>query len=169
MVTDGTARKDRTRPDRSRALPEVALRAFVGFEDAIYVLVAAVLVVLAALLLYRTVADALTSDQPFSVTITTAVNGVLFVVIVLEIYRTVLAHLEGGGFQLRPFLVIGIISAVRHILLIGAQSLSSETSKTFAHAQIELGVNAAVALGLVIALVLLHRSGVSTDPLDDAP
>lgn len=169
MLTDGTARQDPTRPDRSRALPEVALRAFVGVEDAIYVLVAAVLVILAALLLYRTVADALTSDQPFSVTITTAVNGVLFVVIVLEIYRTVLAHLEGGGFQLRPFLVIGIISAVRHILLIGAQSISRETSKTFAHAQIELGVDAAVALGLVIALVLLHRSRVSTDPLDDAP
>src|ERR1700674_1214969 len=153
---------------RSGTLPKVILRVFVTIEDAIYVLVAAGLVALAALLLYRTVADALTSDQPFSVTITTAVNGVLFVVIVLEIYRTVLAHLEGGGFQLRPFLVIGIISAVRHILLIGAQSLSSETTKTFAHAQIELGVNAAVALGLVIALVLLYRTGVSTDT-DDAP
>jgi uncharacterized membrane protein (DUF373 family) len=145
------------------------LRAFVTVEDAIYVLVAAVLVALAAVLLYRTVADALTSDQPFSTTITTAVNGVLFVVIVLEIYRTVIAHLEGGGFQLRPFLVIGIISAVRHILLIGAQSLSTEKGSGFGHAQIELGVNAAVALGLVIALVLLHGSSVSTDSADGTP
>ena len=166
MATEPTSGQDRERELRPRALPEVVLRVFVGVEDAIYVLVAAVLVALAAVLLYRTVADALTTDQPFSTTITTAVNGVLFVVIVLEIYRTVVAHLEGGGFQLRPFLVIGIISAVRHILLIGAQSLSSETGKTFAHAQIELGVNAAVALGLVIALVLLHRSGVATDSGD---
>jgi uncharacterized membrane protein (DUF373 family) len=166
MATEPTSDNDREGEPRPRALPEVVLRVFVGVEDAIYVVVAAVLVALAAVLLYRTVADALTSDQPFSSTITTAVNGVLFVVIVLEIYRTVVAHLEGGGFQLRPFLVIGIISAVRHILLIGAQSLSSETAKTFAHAQIELGVNAAVALGLVIALVLLHRSGVATDSGD---
>lgn len=146
-----------------RALPGAVLRIFVGVEDAIYVAVAIVLVALAAVLLYRTVADALTSDQPFSTTITSAVNGVLFVVIVLEIYRTVLAHLEGGGFQLRPFLIIGIISAVRHILLIGAQSLSTENGTTFDHAQIELGVNAAVALALVVALVLLHRNPQTED------
>jgi len=163
MMTERTSGQDQSVDRRSPALPTVMLRVFVGVEDAIYVLVAAVLIALAAVLLYRTVADALTSEQPFSTTVTAAVNGVLFVVIVLEIYRTVVAHLEGGGFQLRPFLVIGIISAVRHILLIGAQSLSSETGKTFAHAQIELGVNAAVALGLVIALVLLHHSGVATD------
>jgi len=169
MATHQTPGQDQAPNQRSRLLPEVVLRVFVGVEDAIYVLVAAVLIALAAVLLYRTVADALTGDQPFATTVTAAVNGVLFVVIVLEIYRTVVAHLEGGGFQLRPFLVIGIVSAVRHILLIGAQSISSETGKTFAHAQIELGVNAAVALGLVIALVLLHRSGVATDPTDEGP
>jgi uncharacterized membrane protein (DUF373 family) len=169
MVTEGTSARDGTGTRRARVLPELVRRAFVLVEDAIYVLVAGVLMALAAVLLYRTVADALTSDQSFSATITTAVNGVLFVVIVLEIYRTVVAHLEGGGFQLRPFLVIGVISAVRHILLIGAQSLSSAQGKVFAHAQIELGVNAAVALGLVVALVLLHRSGVSTDRADDRP
>ena len=158
--------QDSSRP-HSRALPAVVLRVFVEVEDVIYVAVAAVLIALAAVLLYRTVADALTSDQPFSATITGAVNGVLFVVIVLEIYRTVVAHLEGGGFQLRPFLVIGVISAVRHILLIGAQSLSTDTSKAFDHAQIELGVNAAIALGLVIALVLLHRTGAPTDGTND--
>jgi uncharacterized membrane protein (DUF373 family) len=163
MITEGESGPPQTGTHPSRALPKVALRLFVAVEDGIYVAVAAVLVALAAVLLYRTVADALTSNQPFAGTITTAVNGVLFVVIVLEIYRTVVAHLEGGGFQLVPFLVIGIISAVRHILLIGAQSISAEKGTAFAHAQIELGVNAAVALGLVIALVLLSRSGVSTD------
>jgi uncharacterized membrane protein (DUF373 family) len=90
------------------------------------------------------------------------VNGVLFVVIVLEIFRTIVAHLEGGGFQLRPFLIIGVISAVRHVLLVGAQTLNNQTTE-FNHAQIELGVNAGVALVLVIALVLLQRSGATSD------
>jgi len=70
----------------------------------------------------------------------------------------VIAHLEGGGFQLKPFLAIGIISAVRHILLVGAKSLSGAHDTLFNHTQIELGVNASVALALVIALVLVRRS-----------
>lgn len=161
-------RQVRSATNRASVLPASVLRVFTIAEDAIYVAVAAVLVAVAGVQLYRTVADAVTSDQPFTATITSAVNGVLFVVIVLEIYRTVVSHLEGGGFQLRPFLVIGIISAVRHILLIGAQSVSSEQGSTFDHAQIELGVNAAVALALVVALVLLYRGGVPTDNVDEA-
>jgi hypothetical protein len=31
------------------------------------------------------------------------------------------ARLEGGGFQVQPFLVIGIISAARDILTVGAE------------------------------------------------
>jgi uncharacterized membrane protein (UPF0182 family) len=61
-------------------------------------------------------------------------------------------------FNCAPFLIIGIISAVRHILLVGARSLSSVGDKTFNHTQIELAVNGGVALVLVIALVLLMRS-----------
>jgi Phosphate-starvation-inducible E family len=55
------------------------------------------------------------------VTITKAVNDVLFIVVVLELLRTIVSRLEGGGFQLQPFLVIGIISATRDILTVGAE------------------------------------------------
>jgi uncharacterized membrane protein (DUF373 family) len=144
-------------------LPGWLLGALTSVEDALYFAVALVLVGIAVVLLYRTVSDAITSGHAFTETITTAVNGVLFVVIVLEIFRTVLAHLEGGGFQLRPFLVIGVISAVRHVLLVGAQSVANERSDAFNRSQIELGVNAAVALALVVALILVHRAGAMTD------
>jgi uncharacterized membrane protein (DUF373 family) len=134
-------------------------------EDVVYLVVAIVLVSIAVAGLYNTIREMLNSNASFLPTVTAGVNGVLFVVIVLEIFRTVVAHLEGGGFQLRPFLIIGIISAVRHILLVGAQSVSTE-SHQFNRAQIELGVNAGVALVLVIALVLLARTGPS-DIADD--
>ena len=49
-------------------------------------------------------------------TITRAVNSTLFIVVVLELVRTIVARLEGGGFQLQPSLVIGIISATGDIL-----------------------------------------------------
>jgi uncharacterized membrane protein (DUF373 family) len=54
--------------------------------------------------------------EPLAVTVTRAVNSALFIVVVLELIRTIVARLEGGGFQIQPFLVIGIISATRDIL-----------------------------------------------------
>ncbi len=143
------------------------MRALILTEDAVYLGVALVLVGVAVASLYNTVHDLVSSNNHFAQTVTAGVNGVLFVVIVLEIFRTVLAHLEGGGFQLRPFLIIGIISAVRHILLVGAVAVSNDTTSQFNRAQIELGVNAGVALVLVIALVLLHRGGAVTDRDED--
>jgi uncharacterized membrane protein (DUF373 family) len=150
----------RSRPE----IPSWILSSLGVGEDLIYLGVALVLIGIALALLFRTVSDALTSGDAFVVAVTTAINGVLFVVIVLELFRTVLAHLQGGGFQLQPFLVIGIISSVRHILLIGAQSLAGGT-RAFEHAEIELAVNAGVALVLVIALVLIRWSPGATDEL----
>ena len=46
--------------------------------------------------------------EPFAVTIIRAVNSALFIVVVLELIRTIVARPEGGSFQLQPFLVIGI-------------------------------------------------------------
>jgi uncharacterized membrane protein (DUF373 family) len=159
--------RSRTDPDDGpRETPRWLLTALTFTEDIVYLGVALVLIGVAVAALYNTIHDLVSSQSNFAQTVTAGVNGVLFVVIVLEIFRTVLAHLEGGGFQLRPFLIIGIISAVRHILLVGALAVSNENNQ-FNHAQIELGVNAGVALVLVIALVLLHR-GDATPDTDDA-
>jgi uncharacterized membrane protein (DUF373 family) len=149
---------------RGKEAPGWILLVLNTLEDVVYLVVALSLIGIAAAALYNTIHEMLNSSLPFAEVVTTAVSGVLFVVIVLEIFRTVVAHLEGGGFQLMPFLIIGVISAVRHILLVGALSFSSSTSNdAFTHAQIELGVNAGVALVLVIALVLVHRSGMTSD------
>jgi uncharacterized membrane protein (DUF373 family) len=91
------------------------------------------------------------------VTITRAVNGVLFIVVVLELVRTIVARLEGGGFQLQPFLVIGIISATRDILTVGADLSLVGEQVPLARTMTELGVNAGVVLALSVALVLVRR------------
>ena len=93
---------------------------------------------------------------------TSGIDDVLFVVIVLELLRTVVAHLETEDFQLRSFLIIGIISAVRHILGVGAR-LTLEagiTDTQFNRAQIDLGVSAAVVLALAVSFILISRAGV---------
>jgi uncharacterized membrane protein (DUF373 family) len=127
-------------------------------EDLIHYLIAGLLLAIAGYVVYRTAADLLRSGPPFSERVTAAVNDVLFVIIVLELLRTVVAHFETDELQLQPFLIIGIISAVRHILTIGARlTLVGESSgAAFEHSQVELGVEAGVVLALTVALLMLR-------------
>ena len=134
-------------------------------EDLIHYLIAGLLLAIAGYVVYRTATDLLRSASPFSERVTAAVNDVLFVIIVLELLRTVVAHFETDELQLQPFLIIGIISAVRHILTIGARlTLVGESSgSAFEHSQVELGVEAGVVLALTVALLLLRaRAGEKT-------
>lgn len=84
------------------------------------------------------------------------INDILFVIIILEIMRTVIVRFTDGIFQLDNFLIIGVIAAVRHILTVGA-SLTMEQQKTteyFNRALTEMGVNTGIVLALVFALFL---------------
>ena len=127
-------------------------------EDLVHYLVIAALLVLAGMALYKTGADLFHPHVSVAERVINGLNGVLFVVIVLELMSTVVAHFEHAGFQLEPFLIIGIISGVRHILTVGARLSLAEklTGTDFRQSQIELGVEAAVVLGLGLALFLVR-------------
>jgi len=85
-----------------------------------------------------------------------AINDILFVVIILEIMRTVIVRFTDGIFQLDNFLIIGVIAAVRHILTVGASLTMQEQKSTeyFNRALTEMGVNTGIVLALVFALFL---------------
>jgi len=88
------------------------------------------------------------------------INDILFVVIILEIMRTVIVRFTDGIFQLDNFLIIGVIAAVRHILTVGA-SLTMEKTRTteyFNRALMEMGVNTGIVLALVFALFLARAA-----------
>jgi uncharacterized membrane protein (DUF373 family) len=88
------------------------------------------------------------------------VSGLLLVLIIMEMLGTVIHYLQVHATSLQPFLFIGIISATRSILSIGARlSIQgfSLSAADFMHAMIELGVSAAVILALGITLKLLNR------------
>jgi len=88
------------------------------------------------------------------------ISGLLLVLIIVEMLGTVIHYLQTHATSLRPFLFIGVVSATRSILSIGAR-LSVEglniQATDFLHAMIELGVNAAVILALGITLKLLGK------------
>jgi uncharacterized membrane protein (DUF373 family) len=145
-------------PVRGKA-PRWLLRTLVRGESIMFMAVAAALLVIAVWVFVRSIHDfvVVPPSAPFAVTVTRTVNSALFIVVVLELLRTIVARLEGGGFQLQPFLVIGIISATRDILTVGAElSLTGEQTPLI-RTMTELGVNAGVVLALSIALVLVRR------------
>ena len=88
------------------------------------------------------------------------VSDLLLVLIIMEVLGTVTHYLQSHTTSLRPFLFIGIVSATRGILSIGAKlSVESQrpTGTEFRDTMIELGVNAAVILALGITLKLLGK------------
>ena len=88
--------------------------------------------------------------------IITLISDLLLVLIIMEVLSTVLHYLKSHATSLRPFLFIGIISATRGILSIGARlSIETLTGNAFSQAMIELGVNALVILALGVTLKLL--------------
>jgi uncharacterized membrane protein (DUF373 family) len=84
------------------------------------------------------------------------VNDILFIVIILEILRTVISRFTDGVYQLDKFLIIGVIAAVRHILTVGASVTleSTKSDEAFRRALYEMGLNAGIVVALVFAIFL---------------
>jgi len=146
---------------------ERLLRPLVIAEDVLHYAIAVALVGVGVVVLFRSVADGFNgSGDLLSEIVPGVINSLLFVVIVLELLGTVTAHFKRGGFQLRPFLIIGIISAVRHILTVGAKSSLGKgiPKDEFNRVMIEFGVNVGIILALVIALAIISSTNAdSTD------
>ncbi len=103
--------------------------------------------------------QAVTPQEVVASTIIKLVSDLLLVLIIMEVMGTVIHYLKAHATSLRPFLFIGIVSATRGILSIGAK-LSVEgnvNQSVFNNAMIELGVNGAVILALGITLKLLGK------------
>jgi uncharacterized membrane protein (DUF373 family) len=111
--------------------------------------------------LYDTAAALISNRDNLGLLASDAINDLLFVVIVMELLRTVVAHLETDDFQLRPFMIIGIIVGVRQILAVDARLTLAETTTDdeFRRAMIELSVSAGVVVALALGLLLVSRTG----------
>ncbi|HVC42061.1 MAG TPA: phosphate-starvation-inducible PsiE family protein [Candidatus Saccharimonadales bacterium] len=142
------------------------------FIDLVQYGVAIVLLVLAVVVLVRSFISFITSlnaaAPDYTLSLVSAIDGVLVVIILVDIMRTVLTHLEGWGFPFRPFLVIGIIAAVRDILAVSTRLTLSSGATTTGSPQIsesllELGTNAGVILVLAVALFLTRGQDVDAE------
>ena len=92
-------------------------------------------------------------------------NELLLVVILLELFRTVTGFLKTRIISLDPFLQVGIISAVRRILMVGAQTTLQVDipEDRLRLALLDMGTNAAIVVALVASLLLYRLRRAATE------
>jgi uncharacterized membrane protein (DUF373 family) len=148
-------------PPRGSALDVVADRVILAAITVIEYAIVVSLLTVSAVVLVRTISQFLRASEPLADSVVGAIDGILVVIILLDIVHTVFRHLRNAAFPVRPFLVIGILAAVRDILSASATlTLSSHLSTSSTDTTLlELGVGVGVVVALLFGLWLLGVSG----------
>ncbi|MDE3034413.1 MAG: phosphate-starvation-inducible PsiE family protein [Nitrospirota bacterium] len=92
-------------------------------------------------------------------------NDLLLVIILLELYRTVIRFLQTGILALEPYLAVGIIACTRRILTASAE-LSHQPEVTdllFNRYLMDVGLNVVVIMVLIFAVFILRRRPIQPD------
>ena len=115
---------------------------------------------MSTIVLVRTLVDFLLHWGDFPQSVVAAIDGILVVIILLDIAHTVFGHLRESVIPVRPFLVIGILAGVRDILSASAHlTLSSSLSAAnFNETLISLGVGLGVVVFIILGLLILRWS-----------
>lgn len=159
----------------ARPAPGAARRGVIGVDAFVilvitvieYAVVASLLLV-SAVVLVRTAINFFFSSLDLAQSVVGAVDGILVVIILLDIVHTVFRHVRNAAFPVRPFLVIGILAAIRDILsasahlTLGANLTSSDIDTTL----LELGVGVGAVVVLLFGLWLLGVSGHQDEGVD---
>ncbi|MCW2608277.1 MAG: hypothetical protein JWO60_2970 [Frankiales bacterium] len=150
-------------PEKSEAgTPErvrLGDRLFVLVEDAIYVVIAVLLAVSAAVVLVRaslTLVDSATSDG--SDAMVEVLDRLLLVFIFVELLYAVRTTLKERQIVAEPFLVAGILTAIKEIIVLSVKAPSEYLDKgpEFARAMVEIGLLGVLVLVLAASAVLLR-------------
>ena len=134
-------------------------------EDVFHAVLALALLIIGIGAFFYTIERLITTAPVFPNGMIQGVNDILFIVIILEILRTVISRFTDGVYQLDKFLIIGVIAAVRHILTVGASVTleSGKSDQAFERAIVEMGLNALIVVALVFAIFMskmAHRKKV---------
>lgn len=135
-----------------------------GIEHVLYGAVAAALVLAGAALFGWALFDfarALTRHVPFEQSILHLLDSLLLVFIVTELLHTVRAVIAENALVAEPFLLVGIIAAIRRVIVITAEAPSEVGSSNFSHLLWEMADLAAVVLVFGAVIYLLRHTSKS--------
>lgn len=86
-------------------------------------------------------------------------NDLLLVIILLELFRTVVRFLQTEVLALEPYLAVGIIACTRRILTASAE-LSHQaqvTTQEFYQYLMDVGLNVSVIMVLIVAVFMVRK------------
>ena len=132
-----------------------------GFvEDGLYVVVALALSIAGLILfgysIYTFVNDA--AETSMSTSILELLDNLLLVFIVTELIHTIRAIIDEKVLLAEPFLVVGIVAAIRRLIVVSAEAKNLVGTPDFSDAMLEIGLLTATGLLLTLAVFLLRHT-----------
>ena len=153
-------------PTTKKSWPLIGAHFLGRAESAVLILIGAVLVALAVLMLGSSVMKLIHSAQEGHVheEAIEILDGILLVMMTMEIVYTVAISLEAHALVAEPFLIIGAIAAIRRMLVITATSTKDEHSapEVFRNTLIELGLLSLIVITMALAIYILRKSDLFT-------
>ena len=91
-------------------------------------------------------------------------NDLLLVIILLELFRTVIRFLQTEVLDLEPYLAVGIIACTRRVLTASAElsHLPNMSDTQFYQYLMDVGLNVAVIMVLVVGVFLVRKRPAQT-------
>lgn len=139
-------------------------RGFTLIEDIVYIGLGALLAGSSIILL---VGGAMTFGQnlmsgTFAGNIVSLLDRILLILLVVELMYTVQVSFREHALIPEPFLLIGLIAAIRRVLVLTAEfaQIHGLPESDFKHFIIELGVLTILIIALVVSLFVLRKQGV---------
>jgi len=148
------------RKDSDDSLREKTQGLFGYVEDGLYVLVATALALAGVGLFGYVVYDFVgkISEGSFSTLILTLLDGLLLVFIITELIHTIRAVIDDKVLVAEPFLVVGVVAAIRRLVVVSAEAKDLFGKPEFGDAMLEMGVLTGVVLGLGVTIYLLRHT-----------
>jgi uncharacterized membrane protein (DUF373 family) len=138
-------------------------RAFTVVEDVVYISLGLLLAGSALALLVTSfisfVQDAIAGSLVTN--IPSLLDQLLLILLIVELLYTVQVSFREHALVPEPFLLVGLISAIRRVLVVTAAfgELRGKSESTFQQFVIELGILTVLIVALAISLMLLRKQG----------
>ncbi len=158
-MSERPSRSDET-SEREHRVRDATADAFGFVEDGLYVAVALALTLAGVLLFGYTIYTFVTSftETSLSGAILDLLDNLLLVFIITEVIHTVRAVIDEKVLLAEPFLIVGIVAAIRRLIVVSAEAKELLGKPEFSDALFEIGVLAGTVILLTGAIFLLRNT-----------
>jgi uncharacterized membrane protein (DUF373 family) len=141
-----------------------AARSFTLIEDIVYIGLGVLLAVSSMVLLATGIMDFVQNllSGSFPQEIVALLDRILLVLLFVELLYTVQVSFREHTIVPEPFLLVGLIAAIRRVLVLTAEfaEIADKSDEVFRHFIYELGALTVLIVALVASLYILTRQGV---------